>query len=80
MRIILMIPAAGIMGYAIGLAIAQVAPPTGGYEGTGAVSFRAHVDQATGCQYLSGSGSSTSFTPRIAADGKTHMGCRGVTP
>lgn len=36
-------------------------------------------DQVTGCQYLSTSGLYT-LTPRIAADGKTHMGCKAVAP
>ncbi len=34
-------------------------------------------DNATGCQYLS---REHSMTPRIAADGKTHMGCNGAQP
>jgi hypothetical protein len=36
------------------------------------------VDHQTGCEYLSAPGSS-GITPRIAADGKAHMGC-GVKP
>lgn len=32
-------------------------------------------DRSTGCEYLSPSNSG--ITPRIAADGKTHMGCKG---
>ena len=38
------------------------------------------TDAATGCQYL-GFGVGTNgkaITPRIAADGKTHMGCKAV--
>lgn len=34
------------------------------------------ADQTTGCQYLS-THTSTGLTPRIAVDGKTHMGCKG---
>ena len=34
------------------------------------------IDHGTGCQYLSG----ISITPRIASDGKTHMGCRDAAP
>lgn len=33
------------------------------------------IDQTTGCQYLS-THTSTGLAPRIAADGKTHMGCK----
>ena len=34
-------------------------------------------DSDTGCQYLS-THLSTGLVPRIAADGKTHMGCKGA--
>lgn len=34
------------------------------------------IDDTTGCNYLS-THSSTGLAPRIAADGKTHMGCKG---
>jgi hypothetical protein len=37
------------------------------------------LDDATGCQYLS-THTSAPLTPRIAADGKTHMGCKGAQP
>ena len=36
------------------------------------------VDGETGCQYVS-TQNSVGLAPRIAADGKTHMGCKGVT-
>jgi len=36
------------------------------------------ADQDTGCQYLS-THTSTGLVPRIAADGKTHLGCKGGT-
>ena len=36
-------------------------------------------DQVTGCEYLSTHTSAT-LAPRIAADGKTHMGCTGGQP
>ena len=35
------------------------------------------LDTVTGCQYLS-THMSTGLVPRIAADGETHMGCKGV--
>ena len=35
------------------------------------------ADYDTGCQYLS-THTSTGLAPRIAADGKTHMGCKGT--
>jgi hypothetical protein len=35
------------------------------------------IDHGTGCQYLS---VGRSLTPRIASDGKTHMGCRDAAP
>lgn len=37
------------------------------------------LDGETGCQYLGQRSSSAGVTPRIAADGKTHMGCKGAT-
>lgn len=36
-----------------------------------------YTDRVTGCDYLS-SGDAKALTPRIAADGKTHMGCKAV--
>jgi len=39
-----------------------------------------HTDPATGCQYLRLISSGRELTARIAADGKTHMGCKGVQP
>lgn len=38
------------------------------------------TDDATGCQYLGKRNSSAGITPRIAADGKAHMGCKGTAP
>jgi hypothetical protein len=38
-----------------------------------------YSDPTTGCEYLS-TVNANSLTPRIAADGKTHSGCAGVTP
>ena len=35
------------------------------------------IDRDTGCQYLS-THKSTGLAPRIAADGKTHLGCKEV--
>lgn len=35
------------------------------------------TDNATGCQYLY---RRHAMLPRIAADGKTHMGCKAVAP
>jgi hypothetical protein len=37
-----------------------------------------YKDQVTGCEYLA-SRNDSALAPRIAADGKTHMGC-GVKP
>lgn len=39
----------------------------------------AYSDRATGCQYLS-TGQAKALTPRIAADGSSHMGCKGARP
>lgn len=39
-----------------------------------------HMDPETGCQYLRLMNSGRELTPRIAADGKTHMGCKGAQP
>lgn len=36
-----------------------------------------YTDRDTGCQYVS---ESRGLTQRIAADGKTHMGCKAVKP
>lgn len=38
-----------------------------------------YQDRATGCEYLS-TGQFNTLTPRISADGKTHMGCKAVQP
>lgn len=38
------------------------------------------TDDATGCQYLGKHNSSAGITPRIAADGKSHMGCKEAHP
>jgi hypothetical protein len=38
-----------------------------------------YADRVTGCEYL-GSRDDHGITPRIAADGKTHMGCKGAQP
>ena len=38
-----------------------------------------YLDQVTGCEYLS-THIANGITPRIAADGKTHMGCKAVAP
>lgn len=37
------------------------------------------IDDATGCHYLA-THNSAGLAPRIAADGRTHMGCNGGTP
>lgn len=37
------------------------------------------ADRVTGCEYLTTQDRVT-LTPRIAADGKTHMGCKAVKP
>jgi hypothetical protein len=37
-----------------------------------------YVDRGTGCEYASADSGHSAITPRIAADGKTHMGCREV--
>ena len=39
-----------------------------------------YADPDTECQYLMRDGSAAALTPRIAADGKTHMGCKAVAP
>lgn len=35
-----------------------------------------YADRVTGCEYLA-SRNEHDLTPRVAADGKTHMGCKG---
>jgi hypothetical protein len=37
-----------------------------------------YMDHGTGCEYVAADGGHSAITPRIAADGKTHMGCREV--
>lgn len=44
--------------------------PPGGRSGMGL-----RTDNLTGCQYLMSP--SGNLTPRMADDGKTHLGCRG---
>lgn len=39
-----------------------------------------YSDAGTGCQYVAADGNHSALTPRIAADGHTHMGCKGATP
>lgn len=39
-----------------------------------------YLDPETGCQYIGQISSSAAITPRIGADGKTHMGCKGAQP
>jgi hypothetical protein len=39
-----------------------------------------YQDKATGCQYVSADSEHSALTPRVAADGKTHMGCKGGQP
>jgi len=41
------------------------------------VDIYVSTDQGTGCQYLA---KGDAMTPRIAADGKTHLGCRAGRP
>ena len=36
-----------------------------------------YLDPETGCQYLGQRSSNAGITARIAADGKTHLGCKG---
>ena len=36
------------------------------------------TDPETGCEYITRH--NDGITPRIAADGKTHMGCKGALP
>ena len=40
---------------------------------------RVYRDAATGCEYLS-TDHDGALTPRISANGKTHMGCKGTQP
>lgn len=40
--------------------------------------FVTMTDEATGCEYLIVRSSGRAPTPRIAADGKTHLGCKGA--
>lgn len=57
--------------------VAEPAPPPAATPGAGvAYAPFVFVDQVTGCQYLS-THLSAGLAPRIAADGKTHMGCKG---
>lgn len=37
-----------------------------------------YLDYETGCQYVSPGG--RAIYPRIAADGRTHMGCKATAP
>ena len=44
------------------------------------MAIMVHTDPETGCQYLRLENIGRELTPRIAADGKTHMGCKAVAP
>jgi hypothetical protein len=46
----------------------------------GYATLSLYLDPETGCQYIGQRSSNAGITPRIAADGKTHMGCKGVKP
>lgn len=65
------------------LAITGCGPTTGthesGEEKRTELDPWLYKDRATGCEYLT-SRNEHSLTPRIAADGKTHMGCKAVQP
>ena len=74
----------GVLGWIVYLAFStpdkpQPAPAPYPTPGSGpAYAPYVFADGDTGCQYLS-THTSTGLAPRIAADGKTHMGCKGVT-
>lgn len=53
------------------------APPDEGEKHIEALDPWMYKDRATGCEYLS-TRSEAGLWPRIAADGKTHMGCKAV--
>ena len=57
--------------------VPQIPPAPAAVPGSG-VSYAPYVflDNETGCQYLS-THTSTGMVPRIAADGRTHLGCKG---
>jgi hypothetical protein len=60
--------------------LAGCAPHTGAPDAPradGAV-LSVYTDGETGCQYLGQRSTSAGITPRIAADGKTQMGCIGA--
>lgn len=39
-----------------------------------------YTDYETGCQYLDHNSAYRALTPRIASDGKSHMGCKDAKP
>ena len=72
-----------VLGVVLAVLLAGCGPTTGDKPKAKAEQFLLdpvlYRDQVTGCQYLSTSDRYT-LTPRIAADGKTHMGCKAVAP
>ena len=56
--------------------------PDGNASGLGGYNQAVYIyqDKLTGCQYVAADSLHSALTPRIAADGKTHMGCKGVQP
>jgi hypothetical protein len=60
-------------------ALAGCTQRTGGALGDRQNDPHLLVDHQTGCEYLSAPGSS-GIVPRVGADGKTHMGCKGAKP
>ena len=43
-------------------------------------SVTVSIDRLTGCHYLQSRWGDGGLVPRIAADGKTHFGCKPATP
>ena len=56
--------------------------PDGNSSGIGGYNQPVFIyqDKATGCQYVAADSLHSALTPRIASDGKTHMGCKDAQP
>lgn len=52
--------------------------PAAGVDDRYETNFWLYKDLETGCEYVSNRSSNSGLTPRIAADGKTHLGCKAA--
>lgn len=66
-----------VLSFALSACGPTTSAPAEGEKAIAALDPWLYKDRATGCEYLS-TRPEHGLAPRIAADGKTHMGCREV--